>query len=173
METEQKEEETNKKVNENEQFLTDFAEMVNKELVTTRHKKRVKGLRGRKKLFVGALIKKLGIITDTCETIGVDRNTYYYWCNTDPQFKEACKDAQEVLKDLGEKALISLLVERNPMIVWNFNKTKNRDRGYGEHIVTEEVGKKDQKITLEIINTNDSHKDNENLPDERGSSSQQ
>jgi hypothetical protein len=170
MGTEEKDTEVKQKSEESEQFLTDFAQMVKEEFSTKRHKDRVKGLRGRKKLMVEALISKFGIVSDACRSINLPHRTHYNWLNDDPIYKEACKGADLVLKDLGEKALIGLIAEKNPQAVLHFNKTKNRDRGYGEHLTTEEVGNKEQKIILEIVHTNDTkNKDNESLSTIRGS----
>jgi hypothetical protein len=131
---------------ENFQFLTDIAQGIKEEFRTKSHKKRVKGLRGRKKLMVDALISKLGIVSDACRVTGVPRRTHYQWLKDDQKYKEATEDAEQVLKDIGEKALIGLIIEKNPQAVLHFNKTKNRDRGYGDHITQEEVGEKKNKI---------------------------
>ncbi|MFW5847103.1 MAG: hypothetical protein ACOCUU_03015 [Nanoarchaeota archaeon] len=146
MENQQKTQGIKPKADENQQFLTDIAQGIKEEFRTKSHKKRVKGLKGRKKLMVEALISKLGIVSDACKVTGVPRRTHYQWLKDDPRYKEATEDAEQVLKDIGEKALIGLLIEKNPSAVLHFNKTKNRDRGYGDHITQEEVGEKMNKI---------------------------
>jgi hypothetical protein len=134
------------KKNENSQFLTDIAQGIKEEFRTKSHKKRVKGLRGRKKLMIDALISKLGIVSDACRVTGVPRRTHYQWLKDDPKYREATEDGEQVLKDIGEKALIGLIIEKNPQAVLHFNKTKNRDRGYGDHITKEEIGEKINKV---------------------------
>jgi hypothetical protein len=171
METEQKETKEQQKKEESKQFLVDLSQMSKEEFDTKRHKKRVKGLRGKKKLMVEALIAKLGIITDACRLVGIERKTHYRWLESDPKYKEATKDADIVLKDFGEKALIQIMSEKNPQAILHFNKTKNRDRGYGDQLSLEHSGQitnKIDKIEVEVIRTNETqnetqNKDNENL----------
>lgn len=175
MENMQKNQETDKKEDQNTQFLSDMAQAIKEEVKTKSYKKKVKGLRGRKKLMVEALISSYGIISDACRKTGVPRQTHYQWLKDDSRYKEACQHSEQVLKDLGEKALLGLLVEKNPQAVIHFNKTKNRDRGYGDYIQTEEMNNKPRKIELEIINTNiknespeSTDKNNKGVPTSRG-----
>lgn len=151
------------------QFQESISNVVN---LTKSDKKKRKGLRGKKKLMAIAMAEAFGIVSKAVKQVGITRETHYKWMKEDPQYKEAIESVDDIVCDVIENSFIKLVLEGNPTATVHGLKTKLRKRGYGEHIITEEVGKKDQKITLEIINTNDSHKDNESLPDERGSSSQ-
>ena len=47
----------------------------------------------KKKLFLRVFSMKLGSITKTCEHVRIHRDTYYDWCNKDPQFATAVRTA--------------------------------------------------------------------------------
>lgn len=130
----QKSEETTKKVNENEQFLSDFSEMAKQEIHTDSHKKRVKGLRGKKRLMVETLIAKLGIVSDACKAVGISRRTHYKWLDEDEKYRNAVKEAEEVVKDLAEKVLYSsMFIDKDIQSIRFFLERKAKDRGYGLH----------------------------------------
>ena len=99
-----------------------------------------KALRGKKKLMVETLNNHLGMITAACRQVGIHRDTHYAWLKEDLNYKHWAEEAQLNLKDFGETALFKLIKEGNPMAVWNFNKTKNRDRGYGERLEIKHSG---------------------------------
>jgi hypothetical protein len=162
-----KEEQTEQKRTEQDLFLEDLSNLGIIDLSTKSNKNKTKGLRGKKKLMALALIKRLGSITQACKDVGINRGTHYDWLKTDKRYQKAVDDAEEVYKDAIEDVGKQVgLVDRQPTVLLHLMKSKLRDRGYGEHVVTEEVGKT-QKITLEIINTDNAHKNNESLSDER------
>ena len=96
--------------------------------------------RGKKKLMIEALNNHLGIVTTAAKQVGIDRTTHYRWLKEDPAYNYWSEESNMNMKDFGEQTLMQLLKERNPMITWNFNKTQNRDRGYGEQIGIEHSG---------------------------------
>ena len=102
--------------------------------------------RGKKKLMIEALNDHLGIVTVAAKQVGIHRDCHYKWLKIDPAYKYWANESHLTLKDFGEQTLMQLLKDRNPMITWNFNKTQNRDRGYGEHIGIEHSV--DQTITF-------------------------
>ena len=99
-----------------------------------------KALRGKKKLMIETLNNHLGMVAASCRQVGIHRDTHYAWLKEDPNYKHWAEEAQLNLKDFGETALFKLIKEGNPMVVWNFNKTKNRDRGYGERLEIKHSG---------------------------------
>lgn len=123
--------------------------------------KRVRGLRGKKKMMIASLIKSLGIVTTAVKEVGITRETHYRWLKDDPKYKEAVEASKETIEDFYETAFLTLVADKNPRAIIHLAKTKLRNRGYGEHMVTEEVGK-DNKITLEIVRTNE-NTDNQDI----------
>lgn len=84
----------------------------------------------KKKLMIEVLENQMGNVTVACKQVGISRETHYKWLKEDPKYKKATEDIVYQLKDFFENALLKLVKQGNPMIVWNVNKTKNRDRGY-------------------------------------------
>lgn len=58
-----------------------------------------------KEQAIKALEDKHGIITDACASIGLARSTFYKWRDTDPDFKAAIEEIQEVAIDYVESKL--------------------------------------------------------------------
>lgn len=104
-----------------------------------------------KKQALGALESKKGIVTEACRSIGLARSTFYNWCETDPEFKAAVDDIQEVAIDYVEGKLFEKIEgvtmaggvddEGNPKIytlppsdtaIIFYLKTKAKKRGYVE-----------------------------------------
>ena len=94
----------------------------------------------KKEYMIEVLTNQLGIVMVACKQVGIHRDTHYAWLKEDSNYKHWAEEAQANLKDFGETALFKLIKEGNPMVVWNFNKTKNRDRGYGEHVDIQHSG---------------------------------
>jgi Helix-turn-helix of insertion element transposase len=69
-----------------------------------------------KKLVLEQL-KKTPIVELVCDRCGIGRTTYYDWRNSDPEFKaqsdEAMKYGKDIINDLSESQLITLIKEKN------------------------------------------------------------
>jgi hypothetical protein len=69
-----------------------------------------------KKLIIEQL-KKTPIIQLVCDRCNVGKSTYYRWRQDDAEFKknsdEAMKDGVELINDLSESQLITLIKEKN------------------------------------------------------------
>lgn len=100
----------------------------------------------KKKLMLESLGSQLGIVSIACKQVGIHRDTHYQWMKEDSKYKKDVEDVVYYTKDFLENALLKLVKEGNPMITWNANKTRNRDRGYGEHLDLNHSG--DQSITF-------------------------
>ena len=85
-----------------------------------------------KKALVEALTKTLGIVTPACEMVGICRATFYKYINTDPEFKNAVKDIDEITLDFVESKLFKLIKDGNPAGIFFYLKTKGKSRGYIE-----------------------------------------
>ena len=59
----------------------------------------------KKELLLKALERSLGLVTPACKEVGISRNQFYIYYNTDPVFKEAVDDINEVLTDFVEQQL--------------------------------------------------------------------
>jgi hypothetical protein len=69
-----------------------------------------------KKLLIEQL-KKTPIVQLACERCGISRTTYYQWRKDDKEFlkdsDEALKDGKDIISDLSESQLITLIKEKN------------------------------------------------------------
>ena len=87
-----------------------------------------------KEEFLAVFEQKMCLLSVTCRALNMSRETYYAWINKDPNFLKRCQEIQVALKDFGESKLISLMNADNANAIIHFNKTKNRDRGYGDQV---------------------------------------
>jgi hypothetical protein len=85
-----------------------------------------------KEEFLAVFEQKMCLLSVTCRALNMSRETYYGWIKKDHNFLKRCQEIQVALKDFGEAKLISLMNADNANAIIHFNKTKNRDRGYGE-----------------------------------------
>ena len=104
--------------------------------------------RGKKKLMIQTLNDQLGIVSIACKQVGISRETHYRWLREDSNYKYWVEEANYNLKDFGENCLLKSMREGHDGNIWNFNKTINRDRGYGEKIGVEHSG---NSMTFQII----------------------
>lgn len=86
----------------------------------------------KKKHFNEALKNSLGNISTACSKVGISRQTYYNWCEADPEFASVLSEIKESAIDLGESSLMELVKEKNVPAVIFFLKTIGKNRGYVE-----------------------------------------
>ncbi|MDP1624874.1 MAG: hypothetical protein Q8L64_03810 [bacterium] len=62
-------------------------------------------------------LRKIPIVQIACERSNIGRSTYYRWRRDDEKFKkatdEAMQDGEEMINDLSESQLITLIKEKN------------------------------------------------------------
>ncbi len=62
-------------------------------------------------------LRKIPIVQIACERSNIGRSTYYRWRREDAEFKkatdEAMQDGEEMINDLSESQLITLIKEKN------------------------------------------------------------
>lgn len=90
-----------------------------------------------KKELVEAMNKSLGVVTQACKIAGVSRKTFYTHYNSDPDFKKACDEAQEIAIDFVESKLFKQVEIGDTTAIIFYLKTKGKKRGYiqtTEHI---------------------------------------
>ena len=85
-----------------------------------------------KLLFLKAFEKKAGNVKQSCVAVGVSRQTYYRWCDTDDTFSDSVQEVRESLVDFAEGALLALIREKHAGAVMFFLKTQGKHRGYCE-----------------------------------------
>jgi len=86
----------------------------------------------KKKAMLEALEKSLGVITQACKVVGIDRKTHYNWMKADEEYKTAVEELSEVAIDFAESHLHKLIKDGNPAATIFFLKTKGKGRGYVE-----------------------------------------
>ena len=86
----------------------------------------------KKKAFLQALEKNLGIVTQTAKQVGIHRSTYYDWLNTDSAFRERAEEIQEVALDFVEGKLLKRINDESDTAILFYLKTKGKHRGYVE-----------------------------------------
>jgi hypothetical protein len=103
-----------------------------------------------KKEILESLENHKGIVTSACASIGCPRSTYYNYYNTDPEFKIAVDDIQDIAIDFVESKLmekingitmldkekdgetITYTLPPSDTAIIFYLKTKGKKRGYIE-----------------------------------------
>lgn len=90
----------------------------------------------KKATFLLAFELSAGNVSMACKKAKISRNTYYRWCNEDPDFKEACWEVDESMLDLAESQLKKKIKEgTSDTLLIFYLKTKGKDRGYIEKVI--------------------------------------
>lgn len=62
-------------------------------------------------------LKKIPIVQVACEKVGISRNSVYRWRNEDAEFRkemeEALQEGEELVNDMSESQLLSMIKEKN------------------------------------------------------------
>ena len=99
-----------------------------------------------KRALVEAMTKSLGIVTQACKAVGVDRRTYYDWYAKDPEFKKEIDDIQNVALDFVEGQLFKQINKGEISSTIFYLKTKGKSRGFIERSEVEVAEVKTFKI---------------------------
>ena len=113
----------------------------------------------KKEAMIEVLSNQLGIVMIACRQVGISRETHYKWVKEDPKYAKDVNDTKFDVKDFGEHLLLKQMKEGNGALIWNFNKTRNRDRGYGEKVELEHTGNTQIIMFQEIIKSNEEIKE--------------
>jgi hypothetical protein len=87
-----------------------------------------------KKKLLEALEKSLGIVTGACKEVGISRNQFYIYYRSDPEFKKAVDDINEITLDFAENQLLKKIKEGSERSILFYMKYKGRKRGYSDNI---------------------------------------
>jgi len=85
-----------------------------------------------KKALISALEKTLGVVTDACEIVKINRVTYYRYYNDDEDFKRQVDSIQDIALDFAESKLNEQIDSGNITAIIFYLKTKGKKRGYIE-----------------------------------------
>lgn len=86
----------------------------NDELNTSTHLSKLKY--NNKEKFLALFLPMKFNVTKICQEIGVNRNTYYEWLETDPVFAARVKDQKQVLVDKAREVVMESLDKMNPNV---------------------------------------------------------
>lgn len=101
-----------------------------------------------KKLILQALEKTLGIVTPACKEVGISRETFYRWYNSDDVFKKVVDDINEVTLDFAETQLLKKIKEGSERSILFYMKYRGRNRGYNDSLDITSGGEKITEIKL-------------------------
>jgi hypothetical protein len=108
-----------------------------------------------KKKLLEALEKSLGIVTPACKEVGISRNQFYIYYNTDPDFKKSVDDINEITLDFAENQLLKKIKEGSERSILFYMKYRGRKRGYSESMDITSDGKSITEIKLIHIKNKD------------------
>ena len=83
-----------------------------------------------KELLIKALEKNLGLVTQSCKEVRVDRQTHYRYMREDPEYKRRVDEINEITIDFVERKLFEKIEEGEEKCILFFMKYKGKDRGY-------------------------------------------
>jgi ACT domain-containing protein len=116
-----------------------------------------------KKKLLEALERSLGIVTPACKEVGISRNQFYHYYNTDPEFKAAVDDINEITLDFAENQLLKKIKEGSERSILFYMRYKARRRGYTDSVDITSDGKAITNIKLiHIKRKDDDIEDGEN-----------
>lgn len=104
----------------------------------------------RKQAMLDALEKSLGVVTQACKAVGIERKTHYKWLDSDKDYAQAVKELKGVALDFAESQLHKQINGGNVSATIFYLKCKGKDRGYVERV--EVTGAEDgSPIQVEIL----------------------
>ena len=101
-----------------------------------------------KRNLIEALERSLGIVTPACKDVGISRNQFYVYYNTDPIFKAAVDDINEITLDFAENQLLKKIKEGSERSILFYMKYKGKKRGYNDSLDITSGGEKITEIKL-------------------------
>ena len=109
----------------------------------------------KKRLFLEALEKTLGVVAPALREVGIARMTVKRWIDSDPDFKALYDEMDDLVLDFAESHLHKQIKDGIPASTIFLLKTKGKKRGYVERteliplatsrfeeLTTEEIEKK-------------------------------
>jgi biotin synthase-related radical SAM superfamily protein len=113
-------------------------------------------VRNKKNLLL-ALEKHLGIVTPACKEVGVSRQLYYVYYNSDEDFRKAVDEINEVTLDFAETQLLKNIKSGSERSILFYMKYKARSRGYTEELNINANIKMEQPLLKPLEDMNDTN----------------
>jgi len=85
-----------------------------------------------KKALMQALEQSMGIVTNACKLVGLNRSTFYEYYNNDKVFANEVDSMQNYVIDFAETKLLENIKDKKETSIIFYLKTKGRGRGYIE-----------------------------------------
>lgn len=82
--------------------------------------------------FLSAFKASRGIVSIACESLKINRTTFYRWYNTDENFKLKIEEIKEEQIDFVENKLLKNIEKGDTTSIIFYLKTKGKARGYSE-----------------------------------------
>lgn len=112
----------------------------------------------KQKLLI-ALEKSMGIVTPACKEVGISRDRFYHYYNTDEEFKKSVDEIYEMQGDFVETQLFKNIAGGDRQSILFYLKYRGKNRGYTNSI---EISGGGEPIQIKYImpeNDNDDNKD--------------
>lgn len=106
-------------------------------------RKELKSTKQKKEQFLKAFVNNNCNISEAAKAVGINRRSFYNWCEADKKFEDAIMDARESIVDMAEVALIKNIKEGKETSLIFYLKTKGKERGY--------VERTEQKVEQNLI----------------------
>jgi len=111
------------------------------------------GIKVRQYLFIHAWVSSNFCISKAMRKVNISRGMFDRWCQ-DADFLQLVNEIDICKKDLFEEKLCQLVLQGNPRAIIHVNKTKNRDRGYGDKTILEIQGHVQHSlVSVDVLNT--------------------
>ena len=78
--------------------------------------------------------KKAGNVSATCSALGIARNTFFSWRNSDDELNRMLTEVEESLIDFSESKLLEKIQDGDLTAIIFHLKTKGKNRGYVERV---------------------------------------
>lgn len=86
----------------------------------------------RKKETLDILKQTMGNVAATCQKVGISRQTFYKWRQTDPDFDAAVHETNEITLDFVEQQMFLEIKKGNAKLIMFYLMNKGRGRGYSQ-----------------------------------------
>lgn len=88
----------------------------------------------KKRLLVQAMKDNLGIVSKATAIVGISRNQFYHYYNTDAVFRAEIDEIDEITLDFAESQLLKKIEEGSERSILFYMKYKGKKRGYTDSL---------------------------------------
>lgn len=111
--------------------LTEYSNETNG-YVKAQHLLKEKSTKTRQEILIYAILISGFNVSKALRKVSIPQSTYMGWLENDPDFVELIREVEYMKKDFFEEGLLKLIKAGDSPATIFANRTKNRDRGYGE-----------------------------------------